>query len=466
VAYSLNFTVVPPARLAFLTAWPTGNPPSPAVSILNDLQGTVIANFAVVPGGTSGSIDIFVTDQTHVIVDINGYYAAPSSLSITGNLTVGGQILGNGGPIISAPNDSSSNFSAGLGAMPSVTSGTRNTAIGDSALHANTTGDFNTAIGYQSLFNNVNGTANDAFGSYTLFNSTAGSANVAIGENTMYSNTSGGGNTAVGHAALVNNTIASQNTAIGYQAMYYNTGGTNAALGYNALLNNATGNNNTAIGAGSLLNSTGSNNVAFGSQAGSNILSGSNNIDISSLGSSSDSGVVRVGTPGTQTKIFISGIRSVTTGNNDAVPVVIDSNGQLGTASSSKRFKEDISDMDAASDGLFRLRPVTFRYSRPYADGSKPIDYGLIAEEVAEVYPDLVVKGPDGQVETVQYQKLTPMLLNEVQKQNQQIRKLTEANRSLEARLAALEELLARSSGDGQHSASSNASTFSERHNR
>jgi hypothetical protein len=108
----------------------------------------------------------------------------------------------------------------------------------------------------------------------------------------------------------------------------------------------------------------------------------------------------------------------VTTGAKDAIEVMIDENGQLGTVNSSIRFKEDVRDMAAASDGLMRLRPVTYRYKQPYADGSKPIDYGLIAEEVAEVYPDLVVKNADGQIQTVQYQKLTPMLLNEVQKEH------------------------------------------------
>lgn len=101
------------------------------------------------------------------------------------------------------------------------------------------------------------------------------------------------------------------------------------------------------------------------------------------------------------------------------VPVYINSSGQLGTVNSSIRFKEDVHDMGDASSGIFRLRPVTYRYKQPYVDGSKPIDYGLIAEEVAKVYPDLVVKAADGQIQTVQYQKLTPMLLNELQKQHQ-----------------------------------------------
>ena len=135
---------------------------------------------------------------------------------------------------------------------------------------------------------------------------------------------------------------------------------------------------------------------------------------------------------------------------------MIDSAGQLGTVSSSARFKEDIHDMGDASDKLMDLRPVTYRYKQAYKDGSKPIDYGLIAEEVAQVYPDLVVKGADGKVETVQYQKLTPMLLNELQKQAEENREQAEEIsqqavqnkqqadkiRSLEQRLAAIEALL------------------------
>jgi hypothetical protein len=117
---------------------------------------------------------------------------------------------------------------------------------------------------------------------------------------------------------------------------------------------------------------------------------------------------------------------------------MIDQNGQLGTKSSSIRFKEDVHDMAAASDGLMRLRPVTYRYKQPYADGSKPIDYGLIAEEVAEVYPDLVVKDADGQIQTVQYQKLTPMLLNEVQKEHKLLEQQAETIQQLKSQLAAL----------------------------
>ena len=123
---------------------------------------------------------------------------------------------------------------------------------------------------------------------------------------------------------------------------------------------------------------------------------------------------------------------------------MVDSNGNLGTVSSSRRYKEDIQDMRDASDGLLRLRPVTFRYKEPFGDGSKPVQYGLIAEEVAEVYPDLVARSADGQIETVKYQLLDSMLLNELQKQNTTIAAQKEQIRSLEERLARVEAALER----------------------
>jgi hypothetical protein len=170
------------------------------------------------------------------------------------------------------------------------------------------------------------------------------------------------------------------------------------------------------------------------------------------------SAVIRIGAAGTQAAAFIAGIYGVTTSASNAVPVLIDSNGNLGTISSSRRYKEDIQDMGDTSSGLLRLRPVTFRYKKPYEDGSRPIQYGLIAEEVAEVYPDLVARSADGQVETVKYQLLDSMLLNELQKQNatiaaqkeqigaqeQRISAQEQQNRSLEERLVRVEAALER----------------------
>jgi hypothetical protein len=288
-----------------------------------------------------------------------------------------------------------------------------------------------------------------------------GANNTAVGLNALPPFFTGGtGNTAIGAVALMNNS-GDNNTAIGYDALFYNFGACcNTAVGQNALFNNNFaglngGVHNTAVGQNALsANSTGFSNIAVGSNAG-DLITGNNNIDIGNDGNASDNGVIRIGN-GNNTAFFAAGVSGVTTGLSTLTTVLVDGNGQLGTISSSRRYKEDIQDMGKASSDLLRLRPVTFRYKKPYEDGSKPLDYGLIAEEVAEVYPDLVVRGKDGQIETVQYQKLTPMLLNEVQKQNQhaqlqdetirlleeQNRQSEEQNRQFETRLAALETLL------------------------
>ena len=254
-------------------------------------------------------------------------------------------------------------------------------------------------------------------------------------------------NTAIGSSALFGNTTGADNTAVGVNALGENTTGSdNTTIGLNSLLFNTTGSNNTASGYDALENTTGSNNIAIGSEAGINIAATNNNIDIGNQAVAGDSGAIRIGTAGSQTTAFMAGIYGV---NTSGIPVYINSNGQLGTVSSSRRYKEDIQDMADASSGLLRLRPVTFRYKKPFADGSKPVEYGLIAEEVAEVYPDMVARSADGQIETVKYQILAPMLLNELQKQNttiavqkEQIGAQQHQIRSLEERLAKVEAAL------------------------
>lgn len=262
--------------------------------------------------------------------------------------------------------------------------------------------------------------------------------------------TTGFYNNAIGANTLLYNTSGSDNAASGYNAMVFNTTGSfNTATGAFALGPNTTGNNNTADGWAALgNNTTGSNNIAIGYGAGSNV-SNSNNIEIGNVGASSDTGTIRIGcttncAPGApQTSAFIAGIYRMATGLA-GVSVVVDANGQLGTVSSSRRYKEDIKDMGIASDGLMRLRPVTFRYKKPLDDGSKPVQYGLIAEEVAEVYPDLVARSADGQIETVKYQLLYPMLLNELQKQNVTIAAQKEHIAAQDQRIQTLEERLAK----------------------
>jgi hypothetical protein len=184
---------------------------------------------------------------------------------------------------------------------------------------------------------------------------------------------------------------------------------------------NTTGNNNTAVGVDALVfNTTGSNNVAIGRGSGVNLTTGNFNIDIGNGGLAAESNTTRIGDQN-QTRAFISGIRGVATGVANAIAVLIDSNGQLGTASSSRRFKDDIADMDAASSALMKLRPVTFHYKTDKSPSGRTLQYGLIAEEVAEVYPGLVAHSADGQIETVMYQFLPSMLLNEYQKQQRTI---------------------------------------------
>jgi hypothetical protein len=265
-----------------------------------------------------------------------------------------------------------------------------------------------------------------------------GANNTAIGLGVLSQNTSGGGNTGVGSSSLGSNINGGFNTAIGYGSLSANTTGSfNTALGAGAL-GGSEGSSNTAIGNGAMTQGGGFNNIAIGAHAAFNVFGGSANIHIGTEGAFNDTATIRIGAnpalgdPFPQTSFFAAGIRGITTAKNDSIPVVIDSNGQLGTVSSSRRFKEQITDMGDASASLMRLRPVTFRYQRPFADGSKPIQFGLIAEEVEEVYPDLVAHSADGQVESVKYQVLDSMLLNEVQRLNRE-------NQNLQERLARLE---------------------------
>jgi len=288
------------------------------------------------------------------------------------------------------------------------------------ALYYNTTGSYNTANGYQALFYNTTGNNNTANGYSALSSNTTGYDNTANGYQALYSNTTGYWNAANGAYALNANTAGYANTADGYAALYTNTTGSgNFAIGYEALVSNTTGNANTAIGTGALNdNTTGNYNIALGHGAGEYSTTGNYNIDIGNVGTGSDSGVIRIGTPGTQTSTYIAGINGATA--SGGVTVYITSNGQLGTVTSSRRFKKDIRTMGTASDRLMQLRPVTFRYKQAAEDGTHPLQYGLIAEEVAKVYPDLVQYDKEGKPFAVYYHLLTPMLLNELQKEHRQ----------------------------------------------
>ena len=412
-AYSFNVTVVPHSGGAvdYVSLWPAGGT-QPFVATLNDPQGIIAANAAIVPAGAPlGGISVYNAGPatTDVVIDMNGYFAAPT--------------------------DANSNTAVGVSTLASNTTGFVNTAIGADALQLNTTGSGNTASGQSALYFN-----------------TAGSDNTANGHGAMTSNTTGSDNTASGVEALVNNTTGYYNTATGLSALAGNTTGYyNTATGDAALVNNTTGSNNIAIGVGAASSVSGGN---------------SNNIHIGSEGAVGDSGVIKIGTQSIQTSTFIAGISGATPGTPNLL-VCVDGNGTLGTMGcsgtpSSRRFKDQITDMGDSSNKLLELRPVTFLYKPEYDDGSHALQYGLIAEEVAKVYPDMVGYDKDGQPASVKYQSLAPMLLNEAQKQNAHIKDLEETvqlqreeNRKLEDRLAALEALLSSQTAAATRPASS-----------
>jgi hypothetical protein len=295
------------------------------------------------------------------------------------------------------------NTADGLNALTSVTSGIYNSAFGFNALTADTTGSFNTAVGGQAL----------------KF-LTTGSSNTAVGINTLVNNTSAIQNTAVGQGALHFNN-ANFNVATGYRALHLNTTGIgNTATGFQALHSNTIGFGNTACGFAALGLNTGHGNIGLGSEAGINLTTGNDNIDIANKGVAGDANAIRIGSAGFQTKTFIAGIRGITT-VNAAIPVVIDTAGQLGTAPSSRRFKKDIKPMDKTSEALLSLKPVTFQYR---SDKTGVPQFGLIAEEVAKINPDLVVRDDKGEIYTVRYDAVNTMLLNEFLKEHHQVQDL------------------------------------------
>ena len=370
-----------------------------------------------------------------------GTQTPSSKLDVVGDINLSGNLKSGGSAVLQLSQLGADNIGLGSATLGLNTSGIFNTALGMNALQSNTTGNQNTATGFLSLGNNTTGVANTANGNSALSANTTGNYNTAHGDHALYHNTTGLDNTATGQGALFTNIIGTDNTANGYLALMNSNSDGNTATGAYALQSNTTGGFNTASGSYALSsNTTGGQNIAIGAFSGNNV-TGSHNIHIGSSGLSTDSGTIRIG-DGLQTSFYVWGVRGITTNFNDAIPVVIDSQGQLGTHSSSRRFKEDIADMGDASRDLMRLRPVTYRYKQPFADGSKPIQYGLIAEEVAEVYPDLVAHSADGQIETVKYQVLDSMLLNEAQRQRAefgaQIQSLQERLAKLEAALSSI----------------------------
>jgi hypothetical protein len=293
-----------------------------------------------------------------------------------------------------------------------------NTAVGGGALALNTA-DSNTAVGAAALLLNTTGNFNTAVGASALFNNVDGGANIALGSSALAANINGNGNVAVGVSALATNE-ASDNTAVGNQALRDNTvGHDNAAVGVFALATNHFGNGNTAIGQGAGQNITGNSNICIGQGI---------------FGVAGDNNTIRIGDNlPNGSACYIGGIFAELVVGGDTV--ICNSAGKVGTGTSSKRFKEAIKPMDKASEVLLALTPVTFRYKKELDPTGMP-QFGLVAEDVEKVSPNLVVHDKDGEPHSVRYDQVNAMLLNEFLKEHKTVQELKSAAAKQEATIA------------------------------
>jgi hypothetical protein len=325
-----------------------------------------------------------------------------------------GNVSRNGALFVHTTGGSNNTF-VGEGAGNLSTTGSSNSAFGRNALGSNANGLFNSAFGKDALFSNGSGQSNSAFGRLALEDNTSGGLNSAFGAGALANNTTAFSNSAFGASTLFTNTTGVRNSALGQFAMSANdTGSDNSAFGHSSLRSNTVGARNVALGKDTLQNnSTGSDNIAVGAGAGSGQVAGVNTIYIANDGAN-ESGVIRIGTSGTHVSTFVAGVSGVTV---SGVSVLVSGTGQLGVATSSLRFKHAVRDMGDSSGMLKSLRPVTFRYREEYVGPDDTTHFGLIAEEVAKVAPGLVYFDDEGRPFSVRYEFLTPLLLNEVQKQ-------------------------------------------------
>lgn len=435
-------------------------------------------------GGTGASSQVARADHTHEGPGVASTHVGALAMPIsTGHdNTAMGLLALNGNTT------GSYNTSTGSRSLMANTNGSSNTAFGALALVANTTGGFNTALGVSALQTNTSGVENTAIGARSLLSST-GSRLTAVGYRALAGSQSSSDNTAVGHSSLSVNSAGARNTAVGASSMVANTTGVNnAAFGWQALMNSIDGSANTAVGAFALesagtAGATHSNNVGVGSQAGARLVSGMNNaflgtqsginlssgtgnvligtsagvgltsgsynIHIGSLGPAAPSGesnTIRIGQVGTQTSTYVAGVFGATA--SGGVTVVVNASGKLGTTTSSARYKEQVTSVTASvSPRLQALRPVRFVYTPAFDDGSRLPQYGLIAEEVADVFPELAVRDAEGRPETVRYHFLPPLLLAEVQRLERERAALAAEIAALRDELAALRTSLQRGIG-------------------
>ena len=411
-------------------------------------------------GATNGTIPIWTQSNPPNIVLCNSgiYEAAPygtgaigilnpnpiAALDVAGatntslNYQIGGaMVLGIGPP---------SNFNLFVGRS----AGTNNQAqynafAGASAGYNNTTGGYNTFTGGAAGYNNTTGYFNTFAGGAAGYSNTTGSNDTFTGNQAGYTNTTGTDNTFTGSIAGDSNTTGSYNTFTGSGTGFSNTTGyDNTFIGVHAGFTNTDGRDNTFVGTDAGEYSTGSFNTLLGSRAGYYNMTGNYDMYIGNEGpmSGNEPYTIRIGDPVVYAATYIAGIYGSTA--SGGVPVYINSNGQLGTSGSALRFKEQIRNMGDSTDALMTLRPVTFFYKPEYDKGERTLQYGLIAEEVAKVYPELVAYDNDGRAYSVRYQYLTSMLLNEAQKQYHRAEAQAEVIKAQEQRIDDLEQRLSR----------------------
>jgi hypothetical protein len=389
----------------------TGRSLIPPITVMASLL--VVALVALLPlqGRTAdaASRDGASPDRSPAPPDSPAVATAPSprtveppdsfALLLEGDMDLGGFVFQEGFPLLHTDGGATYfNTALGLDAMTSLTpgdpspeSGSRNSAFGFAALRNNTLGHDNTAAGYAALYSNVAGARNTAFGSQPLSANSFGNQNTAIGYQALASNIFGSSNTAVGDGALSTMTIAGLNTAIGVAALRSTTGTGNTGLGHSAGTNWTDGSNNIAVGGGA-------------------------------YGEAGETATIRIGGNNKQNRTFIEGIFQT---NVTGAAVYVTSDDRLGLTTSSVRFKEDVQDLEGVGDRLAELRPVSFRYKEEIADRAEnPIEYGLIAEEVEEVFPELVLHDEEGRPYAVRYRQLTPLLLAEIQRQQRELDRL------------------------------------------
>ena len=395
--------------------------------------GTLVLN--------SGDQNTAVGTAALLLNSVGGNNTAVGTVALLNNTAAGNTAIGSnallgnttGGTLGNIQGfDVGPNVAVGWQALESNTVASANTAVGYQALHSFITGPMGfeqlglcTAVGFQALGNATGGLGNDAFGYRALYNNTEGAGNTAVGLVALSSNTTGDSNTATGDSALRNNTTGAFNTANGAGALVNNaTGGANVAIGAQALNSNTTGFQNTAVGDAALANSiSGNANIALGILAGSGVTTAENVICIGADGANATN------------SCYIGNIFGQTSASGAGV--FINSSNKLGTLTSSSRFKDDIKPMERVSEVLFALKPVTFHYKKEI-DPAGMKQFGLVAEQVEKVNPDLVVRDKEGKPYSVRYEQVNAMLLNEFLKEHRKVQEQEATIARLQNRMDAL----------------------------